>query len=144
MDNPKIFNTHIKEKINLGGGALLGIVVGEEGIPFGITFATATFGPHDKNFTFGLGYAFAGGSPASAPLINIGGLIRVSRNSYLMTENYIFTGSGTTTGISILGGRSMINKSAIDYGLAFPVVQDLGGFVAIPWLGLTIPFSKKH
>jgi hypothetical protein len=140
---PKFSVPIVKDKINLGAGALLGYVIGEDGNAFGIVFASGTFGPHDKNLSIGLGYAFAGGEFNSTPIINLGGLLRVSRNSYLMTENYIVTSGGNFGGITILGARSMINKTAIDYGLAFPFAPDMGEFLAIPWLGLSIPFHKN-
>lgn len=141
--NPKFSIPLVRDKLNLGAGGLFGYVVGEQDAAFGIVYATSTFGPHDKNLSVGLGYVYAGGEIASSPLINVSGLIRVSRNTYLLTENYIITSNGSVAGVSIMGARSMINRSAIDYGLAFPIVPDIGSFIAIPWLGLTVPFQKK-
>ncbi len=140
---PKFSIPLAEDRINLGVGALVGYVIGVEGAPFGITFASVTFGPHDKNVSIGLGYAFAGGNFASAPVINIGGLLRVSRKSYLMTENYFVAVDGVVGGFMIFGARSMINRTAIDYGLGFPVAPGMDGFLAMPWLGLTVPFQKK-
>jgi len=139
---PKFSVPIVKDKVNLGVGALMGFVVGES-VGFGITFASATFGPRDKNLSVGFGYAYAGGEFLNTPIFNLGGLTRVSKNSYLMMETYIVTSGGQVGGISILGARSMISKSAIDYGLAFPFAPDMGTFIAIPWLGLTVPFQKQ-
>ena len=140
---PKFSVPIVKEKVNIGVGALMGFVVGES-TGFGITYATATFGPHDKNLSVGLGYAYAGGEFLNTPILNVGGLTRVSKNSYLMMETYFITDGGQVGGISILGARSMINKSAIDYGLAIPFAPGMGTFIALPWLGLTVPFQKKQ
>jgi hypothetical protein len=141
---PKFSIPLAEEKVNLGVGALIGDVIGDNTGLFGITYGTVTFGPHDKNFSIGIGYAFAGDEFLSTPLINIGGLLRVGRKTYLMTENYIISAGGETAGFSIIGGRSMINKSAIDYGLGLPIAPGMDVFLAIPWLGITIPFSKNN
>ena len=139
---PKFSVPIVEDKVNIGVGALLGFVVGES-TGFGITFASATFGPRDKNLSVGFGYAYAGGDWLNVPIFNLGGLTRVSKNSYLMMETYLVASEGQVGGITILGARSMINKSAIDYGLAIPFAPDMGTFIALPWLGLTVPFKKQ-
>jgi len=139
---PKFSVPLVKDKVNLGVGALLGYVIGGS-TGFGITFATGTFGPRDKNLTVGFGYAYAGGDWLNTPIFNLGGLARVSKNSYLMMETYIVASGGQVGGASILGARSMINKSTIDYGLVLPFISDMGSFYAFPLLGLTVPFKKQ-
>lgn len=139
---PKLSIPVVENKLNIGAGGLIGYIVGED-IGFGIFYGSATIGSYDKNLTIGAGYAYAGGEALNYPLINISGLARSGKRSYLMMENYILVDSGQIGMLSILGGRSMINKSAIDYGLALPLIPDMGGFVAIPWLGITVPFSKN-
>jgi len=42
-----------------------------------------------------------------------------------------------------LGGRRIIKQTGLDFGIFVPVSTDLDVFVAIPWLGLTIPFGQK-
>jgi hypothetical protein len=42
-----------------------------------------------------------------------------------------------------LGGRSIIKHVGLDYGLFIPVGGEVNAFVAVPWLGLTIPFGNK-
>jgi hypothetical protein len=42
-----------------------------------------------------------------------------------------------------MGGRSIIKKISLDYGLFIPLSSDMDGFVAIPWLGLEVPFGKR-
>lgn len=140
---PKVSIPIVEDKVNLGAGGLLGYVIGGEA-GFGILYGTLTFGGYDKNLTVGAGYAYAGDEFLNSPLINIAGLARVSKKGYLMMENFIVIQNGEMGALSILGGRSMLGKSALDYGLALPLIPDLGEFIAIPWLGITIPFSKNH
>jgi len=40
------------------------------------------------------------------------------------------------------GGRTMTKTLGIDYGLFIPIAEDTGLF-AIPWLGISVPFSVK-
>lgn len=41
-----------------------------------------------------------------------------------------------------MGGRRIIKKAGLDFGLFLPMGKDIGTFIAIPWLGLTIPFGN--
>jgi hypothetical protein len=34
--------------------------------------------------------------------------------------------------------------STSDYGLFFPIIEDLDIFLAIPWLGISVPFKSKN
>ena len=92
----------VENKVNLGAGALAGAVLGEDGGSFGIVYGVSTFGDPDKNFTLGLGYAFAGGEWASSPLINLSGMVRGSKRMYFITENYyVHAGGDVITSYSI-------------------------------------------
>lgn len=139
---PKISIPIEKDKFNLGAGALIGTVLGESGTSFGIVYGISTFGTPNNNVSFGLGYGFAGGEWASSPLININGMFRLSSRGYFITENYYISGGGENVVLISLGGRWIIKKAALDFGLFIPVA-DIGSFVAVPWLGFTIPFSKQ-
>ena len=59
---PKFSIPVSKDKFNLGGGALLGTVLGEQEAGFGILYGISTLGSKDKNVSLGLGYGYAGGS----------------------------------------------------------------------------------
>lgn len=131
----------VKEKFNVAGGAIAGYVLGEEGAGLGILYGLATFGSHDANVTFGMGYGFAGGDWAQAPLININGMLRVSSRGYIITENYIISDGYETIVLVTVGGRSVLKKAALDYGLVVPFTGD-GIPLALPWLGFTIPFGN--
>jgi hypothetical protein len=88
-----------------------------------------------------MGYGFAGGEWAQAPMINFNGMFRVSSRGYFITENYFLSGDGENVLLISLGGRSIIKKAALDYGLVLPFA-DMDQFVAIPWLGFTLPFGN--
>lgn len=132
----------IKDKFNIAAGAIAGTVLGEEETGFGILYGLTTFGSPDANVTVGMGYGFAGGEWAQAPMVNINGMFRVSSRGYIITENYILSAGGEGVVLLSFGGRSILKKAALDYGLFIPISTDLDGFIAIPWLGFTIPFGN--
>ena len=132
-----------KDKINLGGGAIFGTVLGEENTGLGIFYGLTTFGSPDNNVTFGMGYGFAGGEWASSPIVNLNGMFRITNRGYFITENYYISADGENLIVLMLGGRWIIKKAALDYGLVIPAGADIGTFVAIPWLGFTIPLGNK-
>jgi hypothetical protein len=132
-----------KDKINIGGGALIGTVLGESGTSFGIVYGLTTFGTRDNNVSLSLGYGFAGEEWAQSPLINISGMFRLSSRFYFLTENYFINIGGEGIGEIGLGGRWIINKAALDFIFAIPVVPDMGTFIAIPLIGFTIPFGNN-
>lgn len=139
---PKFSIPLVKDKINLGAGLLAADVLGDPSGGLGLGYGSLTVGPRHRNFTIGLGVGYVGETIAAAPVINVAGLVRVSRNSYLMTENYLIIDDGYVAGILLFGGRTMIKRTALDYGLVFPATGD-GVFVGIPWLGITVPFRRK-
>lgn len=132
-----------KDKINLAAGVLAGGVLGESGIGFGIFYGIATIGSRDANISLGAGYAFAGGTISSSPMLNLNGLIRVRPRGYLISENYLFSNGSKSTLLLSFGARSLIGNVGLDYGLFIPFVPDSELFAG-PWLGFTIPFGKKH
>jgi len=140
---PKFSIPVSKDKFNLGGGALLGTVLGEQETGFGILYGISTLGSKDKNVSLGLGYGYAGGSWAKAPMINLNTMIRFGPKGYFISENYFIQTEGTTALIFTLGGRHIIQNAGLDYGLVIPIISDMGSFIALPWLGITIPFGKK-
>jgi len=131
----------VKDKINIAAGAIAGTVLGESETGFGILYGLSTFGSPDANVTVGLGYGFAGGEWSKTPLINLNGMIRVSSKGYIITENYIVSAEGGGVVLISLGGRSIIKRAALDYGLFVPFSSDGVPFAA-PWLGFTVPFGS--
>jgi len=129
------------DKINMGVGVLSGTVLGESGSGFGIPFGMVTFGSRDNNATLGMGYGYAGGGWAKRPLITFSGLFRTGPRSYFVTENYYVGTVEDQLLMLSFGGRRIVKKVGIDYGLFVPFTTGQESFVAIPWLGLTVPFG---
>jgi len=140
---PKVSIPVARDKFNLGVGALTGTVLGEEETGFGILYGISTLGSKDKNVSLGLGYGYAGGDWAKAPMINLNTMIRFGPKGYFISENYFIQTEGTTALIFTLGGRHIIQNAGLDYGLVIPFITDMDTFIAFPWLGITIPFGIK-
>ncbi len=140
---PKFSIPVARDKFNLGAGALMGTVLGEEETGFGILYGISTLGSKDKNVSLGLGYGYAGGDWAKAPMINLNTMIRFGPKGYFISENYFIQTEGTTALIFTLGGRHIIQNAGLDYGLVIPIISEMGEFLALPWLGITIPIGKK-
>ena len=140
---PKISIPVQQDKFNISAGALLGTILGESDASFGIVYGNTTVGSRDNNVTFGLGYGFAGDNWASSPMINVSGMFRLTSRGYFITENYYVNAGGSGAAVISLGGRWIIKKAALDFGLFLPVA-DSETFVAIPWLGFTVPFGNTN
>lgn len=132
-----------KDKFNIGAGALMGTVAGESNSGFGIIYGIATIGSKDKNLNVGLGWAYASGEVAKNPTMNISAMIRTGAKGYFLTENYIIGTTDEVAVLSMIGGRRMIRHTGLDFGLVMPFAKGMDSFVAVPWLGLTVPFGGK-
>jgi hypothetical protein len=73
--------------------------------------------------------------------VNISGMVRVARRTYLLTENYFFSADSETFGLLSFGIRYAPEQLAVDFGLIRPT-HDAGEIIGIPWLGITIPFGR--
>ncbi len=133
----------VKDKFNIGAGVIAGTLLGESESGVGMLYGLSTFGNPDKNVTLGMGYGFAGGELASSPVFNFNGMFRVSSRGYFITENYYIHADGENLVLLSLGGRSIIKKVALDYGLFIPFYSDMDTFIAFPWLGFTVPFGNQ-
>ena len=140
---PKLSFPVKKDKLNLGVGILAGNIGFESNAGFGIAYGLGTIGNRDNNFTFGLGYGYAGGYWTKRPLINISFMARTGPRGYFISENYYISAEEGSAVILSLGGRSFARKVGIDYGLFIPLSSEMDFFIAFPWLGFTVPFDRK-
>ena len=123
-------------------------ITGNTNIGAGIAFANLSYGNENNNITFGLGQAFANsGSDVAelteSPLINLGGMLKVGRRKWVMSENYFSLGGPTTDAQSLLSlgiraGRP--NESGALWDIA--LITD--GNVIFPSVGVTVPFSRNE
>ncbi|WP_114751250.1 hypothetical protein [Pleomorphovibrio marinus] len=139
---PKFSVPVVENKVNIGVGALVGTVIGENEGGFGLLYGVSTFGSKDKNFSIGMGWGFAGGEIASSPTISFGGMVRTGPKGYFMTENYLISAGGSTLGLLSAGGRRILGRVSLDYGLILPLGADIGVFIALPWLGINVPIGN--
>ncbi|MDZ7754903.1 hypothetical protein [Rhodohalobacter sp.] len=137
---PKVSIPISSDRFHLGAGAMFGGLVGEESETLGLFYGVGTVGSRDNNMTVGIGYGYAGDEISRTPLINISGMVRVSRRLFLLTENY-FIPEADAGGILSAGARWTTEQFAVDFGLFRPT--DGGGdVIGIPWVGVTIPFGR--
>jgi len=141
---PKISIPLVKDKVNVGGGALMGTIVGEDAASFGIVYGNLTLGSMDKNITFGLGKGYTEGEFGSGATFNIGTVIRTNQRNYFITETYFFSADSEVVGFTALGGRRLLKNVGFDYGLVIPFGLGIDQFIGIPWLGITMPLGKKN
>lgn len=140
---PRVSIPVVKDKFNVGGGALIGTVLGEEDTGFGVVYGSATFGSRDKNFNVGLGWGYTGESGlADSPTITMSGMIRTGARGYFLTENYLINAGDETLVLMSVGGRRIIKKVSLDFGLFVPFYSEMDTFVAVPWLGVVVPFGN--
>ncbi len=145
---PKVSFPVKEDKFHLGGGALIGTVLGGDNIDnnsFGVLYGVGTLGNADANLSIGLGYGFAGGDWADRPTVSFSGMLRLGRRNFIMTENYYLRNSNDNFLLTFLGGRTVWENITLDYGLVVPISGDdfEFGFIALPWLGVTIPFGHN-
>ena len=141
---PKYAFPLVKDKINLSVGVMFGDVLFDDNGLGILPHIAISYGPREKNISFGVGYFLAEGQVVPYPIIDISGIIRVSRKTFLMMENHLTSDGSFVAGIAILGAKSMLSNSALSYGLGIPFSSDYMEFIGIPWIGLTIPFGKKN
>jgi hypothetical protein len=140
---PKVSIPLVKNKVNLATGAFLGTVLGGDNASFGLIYGTSTFGSRDKNISLGLAYGFADDEWMNIPVINISGMVRTGPKGYFITENHLITADGETAVMISAGGRSIIRNVGLDYSLWVPVGPGMDSFVAVPFLGITVPIGRK-
>ncbi len=141
---PKLSIPLVNDRVNVGAGIFYATLLGGgEGNGVGLAYGLSTFGNKDKNFTFGLGYGFADGQLANAPTLSFSTMIRTGQRGYFLSENYFISVPGETVALISIGGRRIIKRAGLDYGLFAPIVQGQNFFFAAPWLGLTFKLDKK-
>jgi len=138
---PKISIPIKKDMVNVGAGILVATVMGENTDAFGYGYGVITFGSKNKNISFGLSYGYAGSTWADKPVVSVCFKLPAGKKGYIMAENYFLPIENENVMVTLVGGRSLIRKVALDYGLVIPVISGMDNFFAIPWLGVTVPLG---
>jgi len=139
---PKVSIPLKRDKVNLGAGALVGTVIGEESSSFGLAYGVTTIGSKDKNLNIGIGYGFAGGEWSETPTITLSGMLRTGKRGYLISENYWLSIGEDNFILLSMGGRVVWNKISLDYGGFIPAGTYVDQLFIIPWLGFVVPFGR--
>lgn len=129
--SPKLSIPIIENKINIAAGAL---ILSAEGESTGLGYSLITLGSRDSNVSIGLARSFE--ADISELLGILSANFRVSKKTYLITENYLSSGES----FSFFGARTMIGRGSIEYGIARPSGID---FIGVPILGMTLPLHKR-
>jgi len=132
----------IEDKLNVAAGGLYGLVIGEPEVGFsGISYGVVTYGSRTSNVTLGTGLAFYDMTFYPRPIVSFGGLTRLGKRTYLVSENYFFHNGDDVFGAVSLGGRYAGKGISADFALVKPYTTDnLGTFLVLPWLSITVPF----
>lgn len=139
---PKVSFATPLDNLHLAGGAVFGgVLAGEGGGTAGLLYGSSTLGSREHNLTLGLAYGYTGEGFSDTPAVNISGMTRLGRTTYLITENYIFPEVEAAILIS-LGFRWAPENFAVDFALVRPLPETGEGLIALPWLGVTIPFGS--
>lgn len=138
---PKLSVSSPQDNLHFAGGAVFGGVLGSGEGSVGLVYGSSTIGSRDHNATLGVGYGYTGETFSDVPAINISGMTRIGRTTYLISENYIFPAVDEANLVS-LGIRWAPENFAADFALVRPLSVEMGSFIAVPWLGVTIPFGQ--
>jgi hypothetical protein len=101
----------------------------------GIGYAVATIGSPHASISGGLGIPYSGGEVAS-PIVMVSGERRVSRKLMVMTENWVWRGSGFLMG----GVRFLGDTLSTDIGLLVPLEREVP---PIPMVNLVWRFGSR-
>ena len=129
----------------LSAGVLYMRALGVADVTAGMAFVAGTRGSRDRSFTCGLGLGYIaeedeGVEFAEHPVLLLGGNVRLSETTALVSENWIITGQGLGPGEQPLGLalRFFGSRIAVDAGAI--VILEAGGF-PLPWLSFVYNFG---
>lgn len=137
---PKITPIHL-DKFDLAAGVLY-IVIPEESENAGIVYGVTTYGSEKASLTVGLGWGFLGSDFSNKPVVVLGGDLRLSDKTKLITENWLIPNSDVS--LVSLGIRFFGENLAADFGLVFPAGADIEGFPFLPWVGFSYNFGASN
>ncbi|OPX31797.1 hypothetical protein B1H10_08340 [candidate division KSB1 bacterium 4484_188] len=78
-----------------------------------------------------MGWGFAGDDFAEKPVVMIGGEVRTSHKTKLISENWLIPDSDVN--LLSFGIRFFGENLAADFALIYPTAADMDGFPFFPW-----------
>jgi hypothetical protein len=134
-------------QLGFSAGAGSAVISGGSATPVvALLSGVATFGPIQRNVSIGVGTLAGFGEGEGAgyiPLLTVSSCIRATRNTYLISENFVLRpviGSGLA--VVSVGARTRIKRIFLTYAVFVPAINDLGGMVPLPYLGINVPFRR--
>lgn len=130
------------DELNFSAGLLYTSITSSNQEGLSIIYGNGTYGGSESSLTIGAGYALTKSDNDNYPMLILGGELKISSSTKLITENWISTAPNTAQILS-LGIRFFGNKLAGDFGLVMPVDKSgtISGFPFIPWLGFNYNFG---
>jgi len=138
---PKYSLPLVSDQFHLSVGGVIGGVIGSDGGAAGLLYGTATIGNRNSNLSLGVGFGYVDDDLSSKPVIHISGMHRLSLRGYLVTENHLLPVGNGFEGVASVGYRYAAESFSVDFALLRPSGAT-GGFIGIPWLGVTLPFGN--
>jgi hypothetical protein len=136
---PKITPVHL-ENFDVAAGVLY-ILIPTDSENAGIVYGVSTYGTEKASLTVGLGWGFLGDDFSDKPILVLGGDVRLSGKTKLITENWILPDSDVS--LVSLGIRFFGENLAADFGLVYPAGEDPEGFPFLPWVGFAYNFGPE-
>lgn len=141
--NGKALVLHL-ERLDLSAGLLYTNLTSGNDNGLTVLYGNSTYGTREAAVTVGAGFTFDGNDNSGTyPLLILGGELKLSKSTKLISENWIPT-SPESVKIYSLGVRFFGKKVAGDFGLMYPLGNDgesISGWPFIPWLGLSYNFD---
>jgi hypothetical protein len=129
------------DKFNLSTGSLIikPPSFGSDDTPLiGMLYGVGTYGTHDANATFGLGYGFVDKDFAEEPMLMLGGELRQSRNTAFVTENWFLPGMNSP--LFSLGIRFFGRNLSVDLAFFTWIYDNEIFFPPIPYVDFVYNF----
>lgn len=107
-----------------------------------LLFSTMTYGKPDLSLTGGIAYGFWEDEPIEAPVLMLGGEVRVAKGVSLITENYLIPNYGDYAPVFSYGARFMGKSFSLDAAFVLPLFDsDFGEFFpGLPFISIAYNF----
>ncbi|WP_421893062.1 hypothetical protein [Marinoscillum sp.] len=134
---PKLTLPILKDKVNLGIGALNGVVLGESQSSFGMVYGDLSVGGPSAHISLGAGKGYAEEELTPELLVTFSGAIRISKNITLVSENY------TLPDLYLYSLICHQNLSGVNLQYGLLLSDTNSGSLALPWIGVVAPIKTK-